>query len=349
MRKISFLLSALILGSSFPLYAAYCSNCGKNLPKEANFCSNCGKAAAGVFQAVEPEKASSPSITDAYSSIPVIKSDIEALEDYHFINRIEEYLTLSTSNVALRHCQELKRQNAEKMQIMERDYMNYSIYRRKMHDLHMGKLQAMENYLDARIDVDKGVDVARAKAYMDKELFIIDKINEALDMLISGGNTLSNINKVENFEKRIKKTTANYVVTSSYLTLGNVRVKRDEPIWIEDVSGASARVHHMGQSLGDEPVVGNVSIYDLEKRSNWTSDSDFFYSTPTGSTVVLTQTVKTEPNINVVVWDDVYPYRRWRHHPYWRETPPPPPPPYHPPVVKRPAPHPPAPGRPDHR
>lgn len=345
MKKLNILLSALVFASATPLLAGFCSNCGKNLPNEANFCPNCGHQASGAFQTAEPEGVGNLDNKEYVApSDSKLETDNKALADYHFINRIEQYLTESTSNVALRQCQELKRQNAAKLQKMENDYMNFSIYRRKMHDLHMRKLQALENYLEARRAADRGGDIAQAKALMNKELFIIDKMNEAIDDLITGGNTLTNINKVENLEKRVKKTTANYVVTSSYLTLGNVRVRRNEPIWIEDVSGASAKVHHMGASVSGEPAVGFVSIYDLEKRTNWTADSDFFYSVPTGSTVVLTQPVRPEPTVNVVVWDGIYPYRRWHHFPDWGPPLPPPPrhkaPPKHPPAPHRRSPHP---------
>ena len=336
MKKINILLSAMVLASAIPSYAAFCVNCGTNLPSDANFCFSCGKPVSGAFETAEPVKktdtatilkekviSEDKSILSHYES--GVAKDNESLADYNFINRIEAYFTESTSNVAFRQCQELKRQNAANIQRMENEYMSYSIYRRKIHDLHMEKLQILENYLEARREADRGNETARAKAKMNKELFKLDKINDAIDMLLTGGNTLTNINKIEDLQKRVKKTTADYVVTSSYLTLGNVRVRRNEPIWIEDVSGASARVHHMGTGAGDEPAVGYVSIYDLEKRTNWTSDGDFFYSVPTGSTVVLTQPVRPEPTVNVVVWDGIYPYRRWRHFPDWGPPPPPPP------------------------
>ncbi len=95
--------------------------------------------------------------------------------------------------------------------------------------------------------------------------------------------------------------------------------------------------------LGDEPAVGYVSIYDLEKRTNWTSDGDFFYSVPTGSTVILTQPVRPEPTVNVVVWDGIYPYRRWRHFPDWGPPPPPRRAPIHPAPPRVEPPHHPAP------
>lgn len=325
MKKLNFALAILVLFSSMPLYASFCTNCGKNMPDDANFCPACGTRANGAFQVTYPEEKQNTQSTTAAN--PNLSSDNQALADYNFINQIEEYMTRATSNVALNQCYELKRQNAAKLQAMNNNYLNFSTYRCKMHDLHIAKLNALENYLVARKNCDKGIDVARFKAQMNKELFVVDKMNEAIDMLLTGGNSLTNLNKVNELEKRVKKTTADYIVTSQYLTLGNVRIKRNEPIWIEDVSGASAKVYHMGSSIGDEPIYGYVSIYDLEKRSNWTTDPDFYYSAPTGNTVVVTPKVQPQ-HVSVFVWDGVYPYSRWRHRPpIWGPKPPLPPPP----------------------
>lgn len=329
MKRLNILLSALILTSSLPVLADFCTNCGKSMPNDANFCPSCGSASNGAFQSAEPEQVTSSEASGEQTTIaqataaavdPNLAADNAALADYNFINKIEEYMAKATGNVAYSQCQELRRQNDAKLQNMNKNYLNFSIYRRKMHDLHIAKLDALDRYLEARKASERGSDVARFKAQMNKELFIIDKMNEAIDMLLTGGNTLVNLNKVEDIEKRVKKTTANYIVTSQYLTLGNVRVKRNEPIWIEDVSGASARVHHMGSSTGDEPASGYVSVYDLEKRSNWVADSAFFYSAPAGTTVVYTQPVRPQ-HVSVFVWDGVYPYSRWHHRPIFGPPP----------------------------
>ncbi|MBP5469937.1 MAG: zinc ribbon domain-containing protein, partial [Candidatus Riflebacteria bacterium] len=55
MRKKIILLSALILASNLPIYAAFCTKCGSNLPGEANFCPSCGTAVSSAFQTAEPE------------------------------------------------------------------------------------------------------------------------------------------------------------------------------------------------------------------------------------------------------------------------------------------------------
>ena len=52
-----------------------------------------------------------------------------------------------------------------------------------------------------------------------------------------------------------------------------------------------------------------------------------FYTTSKG---------KLSSTVNVVVWDGIYPYRRWRHFPDWG----PPPPPRRPPVHSAPPAHP---------
>ena len=43
MRKISLLLSVMLLATTMPIYAAFCANCGKKVPQKANFCPNCGR------------------------------------------------------------------------------------------------------------------------------------------------------------------------------------------------------------------------------------------------------------------------------------------------------------------
>ncbi|MBQ3643782.1 MAG: zinc ribbon domain-containing protein [Candidatus Riflebacteria bacterium] len=44
MKKLFIILSALILSAVSPLYASFCTHCGKKLVEAANFCSNCGHA-----------------------------------------------------------------------------------------------------------------------------------------------------------------------------------------------------------------------------------------------------------------------------------------------------------------
>lgn len=63
MKKLIFLLSALILSSVAPLFASYCIHCGNKLPNLANFCSNCGQA---VYK--ENENINSNNYTTAYSN-----------------------------------------------------------------------------------------------------------------------------------------------------------------------------------------------------------------------------------------------------------------------------------------
>ncbi len=347
MKRINILLSAFIIAFATPSWAAFCTNCGTNISDNANFCSSCGTPVSRNEESVEQVSTSAGTVYYASS----LEADNASLADYHFINRIEDLLSSSSSSSALRQCQELKRQNAGILQQLDSGYLNYSIYRRKIHDLHIEKLNALEEYLNAWRDSEYTSEKARNKAMMYKQAFIIDKMNEAIDMLLSGGNIASNINKVEDLQKRVKKTTVNYIVTSQYITLGNVRVNRNEPIWVEDVSGASAKVYHMGNSSSAEPANGYLSIYDLAKRSNWVSDSAFFYSTgPVVTNLNNNQSTSSSSssNLNIVVWNGVYPYRRWVYK-QGRPTPRPVPPSHHkphykpapvpPPVPVKPAPH----------
>ncbi|MDD2999401.1 MAG: hypothetical protein PHV05_10110 [Candidatus Riflebacteria bacterium] len=233
-----------------------------------------------------------------------------SLVDYENINQIELLLTTTSSTVAMHQADKLRRQNDGRMKIIEGNYRYFSPYRRKLHDLHVQKLAALEDYIKAWKRSEYGPDRVQALAEKDKALFVLSKTNEALDTLLTGGGSLSSIASVEDMEKRLRKTTANFVVTSSYLMVGNQRLKRGEPIWVIDVAAASAKVLHMGRGYYAEPACGWVSIYDLERRSNWRSDPAFFYSPPT---TVIYET-RPQPTVKVVVVGQRhYPYRYDRH------------------------------------
>ena len=106
MKKVNILLSAMVLASAIPSYAAFCINCGTNLPSDANFCSNCGKPVSGAFETVEPvnkpdtatvlkEKVYSEEDRSSLSTYDSsVAKDNESLADYNFINRIEAYFTV---------------------------------------------------------------------------------------------------------------------------------------------------------------------------------------------------------------------------------------------------------------
>lgn len=315
--KKSFLLSLLLLLISvMPVFAIFCQNCGKQLPEAANFCPACGKASAGAFQTAQP--VTPVPVAPVVPVTPVtpasVTDDNSSLADYDFINQMELLLTNSGYGTAMRQARELRQQNESRMARIEADYRYFGTYRRKLHDLHMRKQQAIESYLEAWKGTEYGSDRVRSLAEKDRALFILSAVNEMIDTLLTGGGSLASIARVEEMEKRLTRTSANYVITAPYLLVDNQRLNRGEPIWIIDVVSAEAKILHMGRGRGAQPICGWVSIYDLERRSSWRSDPAFFYSNPSAapvSTVIVEK--QPEPPVKLVIFTGKrYPYRHDR-------------------------------------
>ncbi len=320
--KKTFLLSLiLLLISVMPAFAVFCQNCGKQLPEAANFCPVCGKASSGAFQTAQPAEPVPAPVTPV-APVPVsppasVTDDNSSLADYDFINQMELLLTNTGYGTAMRQSRELRQQNESRMARIEADYRYFGTYRRKLHDLHMRKQQAIESYLEAWKGTEYGSDRVRSLAEKDRALFVLSAVNEMIDALLTGGGSLASIARVEDMEKRLTRTTANYVITAPYLLVDNQRLNRGEPIWVIDVVSAEAKILHMGRGRGAQPICGWVSIYDLEKRSSWRSDPAFFYSNPTAvpATTVIVEK-QPEPPVKLVIFTGKrYPYRhdRGRH------------------------------------
>lgn len=319
MKKTILLVVAMVLCAMLPVIAAFCHNCGKELPGEANFCPACGKAVTGAFQTAQPAAGSTvPAVQSLPSVNPVTVQSSQmiveaaAIADYDHINQMEMQLTSSSYGVASRQVRELRVQNEMRMSRLESGYRYFNAYQRKLHDLHLKKQKAVEDYLEAWKGTEYGPDRARSMAEKDRALFVLGAVNEMIDTLLSGGGTLNSISRVEEMERRLQKTSANFVVTAPYILVDNQRLNRGEPIWVIDVVSAEARVLHMGKGRSSQPICGWVSIYDLEKRSNWRSDPIFFYSSPSNTTVIVEK--HSSPPVKVIITNKKrYPYRHDRH------------------------------------
>lgn len=330
MKKILLILFLFCFTAGAPLLAAFCHHCGKQMPDVANFCPACGTAAAGSFESAPPAPLaqtvtvipgtqvvlSAPVVVSQPTTIAVpvtIAAPVEvSLSDYDAANQLELLLANSNYDVASREALKLKRQHNQCMNSISHRYSGYGSYQRRMHDLHVQKFDILEVYLEAWKSSEKGPDKARAQAEKDRALFMLAQINEAIDVLLSGGGSLSSIAESEEIERRMKRTTVNYVVTAPYLLVDNQRLNRGEPIWIIDVVSGSAKVLHVGRSRSSQPICGWASVYDLERRSNWRSDPAFFYSSaPPQPELPPTTIVYREPQTKVVIIKDRrrYPYR----------------------------------------
>jgi len=149
-----------------------------------------------------------------------------------------------------------------------------------MHDLHARKFDLLNNYLEAWRQETEGRDRARAIAEKQRAAFAVAQINLAIDELVTGNGSQSSFRQVEAIERRMRESTQNNRVTAGYLVVGDRRLPRGEPIWVIEVVSNFARIMHMGESNSSNPLVGWVTLYDLERRTNWRPDPAIFHAPP---------------------------------------------------------------------
>ncbi len=281
----------LLVCMTAPAFAIFCNKCGKEVSDSSNFCNWCGNALAVNVQASD----------DAV----VLTARDCTLADYHYVNQLEQFINSGNYETASREARKLRPQHDRRIVEATNQYAGYSLYGRKLHDLHVKKFNALENYLDAWTDQERSLNRAQARSAMARAQYLLSGMNEAIDALITGAGSFASIAKAEEIEKRVQKNSQTHRVTSKYLAVDNHRLKTDEPLWVIEVAAGHAMVLHMG-SGGSSPVSGWVSITDLEKRSTWRYDSTLYPQSP--GTVVYKKL--PSPPVRVVIVDDSY--YRWR-------------------------------------
>lgn len=213
-----------------------------------------------------------------FSVAPAIAFVESSLADYYYVSQMEMLLNNSNSALACREAIGLRRQHDLQMARVTPVYGSYSQYQRKLHDLHVQKFNVLNTYLEAWRSSERGSERTRSKAEKDKALFVLSQINEAINILLTGGGSQSSLVRVEQIERGTQKNSSNYEVTSCYLLIENHRLKRGEPIWVMEVVSGLASVMHMGSGRSSVPISGWVSIYDLEHRTNWRPDPAVFHA-----------------------------------------------------------------------
>lgn len=237
---------------------------------------------------------------------------VYALADYFYVSQMERLLNSGSYDAANREAIGLRRQHDAVLGKVAPAYGSLSLYRRKLHDLHVRKFNALENCFEAW--QHSGRSSSRASAANARAYFILAQTNSAIDILLKGGGSYASIARVEEIESRIKKNSLIRTVTSSYLLVGDQQLKRGEPFWVIEVAAGYARIMHMGNGRSASPITGWISVSDLERRSNWRFDPTAF--DPAAASVVAG--VPRYPVQVVIVtsagfldWDD--PWSR-RHH-----------------------------------
>ena len=292
MKKQLPLMVLLLVCIVAPAFAMYCNKCGKEIPDSSNFCNWCGHALSANIQ------------TSGDAS--VITGKDCTLADYHYINQLEQVVNAGNYENASREARKLRPQHDRRIVEAANHYAGYSLYGRKLHDLHVKKFNALENYLDAWHDQERSLNRASARAAMARAQYMLSGTNEAIDALLTGAGNFASIAKAEEIEKRVQKNSHTHRVTSKYLLVDNHRLKTNEPLWVIEVAAGHAMVLHMGNGGSSSPISGWVSVADLEKRSTWRYDSSLYPQSP--STLVYKKL--PSPPVRVIVVDDSF--YRWR-------------------------------------
>jgi len=292
MKKLLPLMVLLLLCVAAPAFAMFCNRCGKEIADSSNFCNWCGSA---VNATVEPSG----------DAVTMTGRDC-TLADYHYVNQYEQVVNGGSYETASREARNFKLQHDRRIVEAASQYAGYSLYGRKMHDLHVKKFNALENYLDAWRDQERSLNRGSARAAMARAQYVLSGINEAIEALLTGAGSFASVAKAEEIENRVQKNSITHHVTSKFLVVDNYRLKTNEPLWVIEVAAGHAMVLHMGTGGSSSPISGWVSISDLEKRSTWRYDSTLYPQSP--GTLVYKKL--PSPPVRVVIVDDSY--YRWR-------------------------------------
>ena len=275
MKKISMVLVLLLFVVITPLYGLYCSECGQSLPDRARFCPWCGTSAANGASTPTAAMETALRTRDTARLTAGISP-----ADYLYVGQFEELLRRNNLPAVMNEVRDYWRLNDIQVARVTSARPQLNQYQRKMHDLHARKFDLLNNYLEAWRQETEGRDRARAIAEKQRAAFAVAQINLAIDELVTGNGSQNSFRQVEAIERRMRESTQNNRVTAGYLVVGERRLPRGEPIWVIEVVSNFARIMHMGESNSSNPLVGWVTLYDLERRTNWRPDPAIFHAPP---------------------------------------------------------------------
>ncbi len=200
--------------------------------------------------------------------------------DYLYVGQFEELLRRNDLNAVIGEMRDYWHLNDVQTARVTSARPHLNQYQRKMHDLHARKFDLLNNYLEAWRREAEGRDTAQAIAMKQKAALAVAQVNLAIDELVTGNGTQSSFRRVEEIERRMREHAQNHRVTAGYLVVGDRRLARGEPIWVIEVVSNFARIMHMGESSSSNPLTGWVTLYDLERRTNWRPDPAIFHAPP---------------------------------------------------------------------
>lgn len=260
--SVLFLTLAMMLLTA-AAQAKLCIGCSIELPDNANFCANCmtpQPKAAKLSGQQSQQRDLREEVLDMFTFLDDFEAHFHDLQYLNVLGKMPEVKT-RFQNAATRYKQ-LEPRLPEELTILAQ------VYAAKF-QLFEGITGVMKN-----LRLDSGYKAAVLKSSM----IVMSLYNQVID----GFRTPRTFGKaeLENLKKQvgnIPKRTQKYSVTSKYLKVGETKVPAGEKIMVLGLQGKRAAVLYMGPSMDNNPVEGMIGLRDLEKRTSWRRENEFFF------------------------------------------------------------------------
>ncbi len=244
--------------------AKLCIGCSAELPDNATFCAGC--------MTPQPKAANlsgkQPKTVDLREQVMELFAFLDEYEGYfqqdiQYLNVLGKMPEVKTrfENAAARY-KRLEPRLPEELTILAQVYA-------AKYQLFEGITGIMKN-----LRLDSGYKMAILKS----SLVVMTLYNE----VINGFRTPKTYGKAElaALKKQvgnIPKRTQKYTVTAKYLKLGETKVPGGEKVMVLGLQGKRAAVLYMGPSMDNNAVEGMVGLRELEKRTSWKRENEFFF------------------------------------------------------------------------
>lgn len=261
-NRLAIIVSILLLGNVVSSEAKICIGCSANIADSANYCTNCmtPQPETATIGKQSMKKEPREVILDLFHFIDDYEANFHNVQYLNILGKMPEVKTMF-QNASMRY------KNIEQF-LPEECKLLANIYAIK-YQLFDGITNVMKN-----LRIDSGFRAAIVKS----ALLSMSYYNKIIDQFrvrnVWDSENLSILKKqIQNVNDRIQK----YQITAKYLKLGDTKVPNGQNIMILGINGKNAHVMYMGPSITIDPVEGNVSLKDLEKRTTWQRTNEFFF------------------------------------------------------------------------
>jgi len=265
MKSRYLLIAIMMLSALCPqLSAKSCIGCSAELPDNATFCAGCMTPQPKTVR-LSPAPAKPANHREQVMQMFAFIDEFEGyFHDLKYLNVLGKMPEVKTKfSNAIGFYRQLEPRLSEELRILAQ------IYAAKF-QLFEGMTGVMKN-----LRIDSGFKAAILKSSMLVMALYNQVIEQFREDRQFGPPEIARLKaQVSNIPKRTQK----YSITGKYLKLGDVKVPTGQQVMVLEVAGKRAHVMLMGPSMDNNPVEGQVSLRDLEKRTNWQKENLNYYT-----------------------------------------------------------------------